>query len=227
MGSKISSNLFRAKKIMRNTDSNITDPSQLCKSVWFATKKAYATLLNQDIAIRKYLEVKLKPAGLVDIIIKRYVKRVEITLYATKPGIIIGKSGTSINALKAELLKKYKLPQDTRLDVSEIQNPYASSQAVANEIAYMLEKGTAVRRVCKLTMEKVKQSGILGCKIVISGRINGSEIARKEKFSFGSVPRHTIDANIDDGLVHCKTIAGILGIRVLMNKGDKISNFNS
>lgn len=227
MGSKISINLFRAKKIMRNTDANTKDSSQMAKSVWFATKKSYATLLKQDIMLRRYLEVRLKPAGIVDVIIRRYVKRVEITVYATKPGIIIGKSGASINALKVDLLKKYQLPQDTRLDVAEVKNPYTSSKAVADEIAFMLQKGTAVRRVCKFTMEKVKQSGIPGCKIVISGRINGAEIARQEKFGYGSIPRHTIDANIDHALVHCKTQAGILGLSVMMYKGDKLTNFNS
>lgn len=212
---------------MANTDPNIKDPSQMPKSVWFATKKAYSTLLKQDMEIRRFLNVKLKPAGIVEVTIKRYIKRVEITIFATKPGIIIGKAGASINALKEELLKKFQLPQDTRLEVSEIKNPYTSSKAVADEIAYMLQKGTAVRRVCKFTMEKVKQSGIPGCKIIISGRINGAEIARQEKFGFGSIPRHTIDANIDHALVHCKTVAGILGISVMMYKGDKITNFNS
>ncbi len=227
MGSKISVNLFRAKKIMGNNDANIKDPSQLPKSVWFASKKSYATLLKQDINMRKFLHTKLKVAGIVDVIIKRYIKRVEITIYATKPGIIIGKSGASINTLKTDLLKKFQLPQDTRLDVVEIKNPYTSSKAVADEIAYMLQKGTAVRRVCKFTLEKVKQSGIPGCKIKISGRINGSEIAREEKFGYGSIPRHTIDANIDHAHVHCKTVAGILGVSIMMYKGDKLTNFNS
>jgi small subunit ribosomal protein S3 len=227
MGSKISVNLFRAKKIMANTDPNITDSSQMPKSVWFATKKSYATLLKQDIGIRRYLEAKLKPAGIVDVIIKRYIKRIEITVFATKPGVVIGKQGASITVLKADLLKKFKLPTDTRLDVAEVKNPYTSSKAVADEIAFMLQKGTAVRRVCKFTLEKVKMSGIPGCKIKISGRINGAEIAREEKFAYGSIPRHTIDANIDDAHVHCKTVAGILGISVMMYKGDKITNFNS
>ncbi|MGL4759778.1 MAG: 30S ribosomal protein S3 [Patescibacteria group bacterium] len=212
---------------MGNNDANIKDPSQMPKSVWFATKKSYATLLKQDIAIRKHLAIKLKPAGIVEVIIKRYIKRVEITVYATKPGIIIGKAGASINILKADLLKKFQLPQDTRLDVAEIKNPYTSAKAVADEISFMLQKGTAVRRVCKFTMDKVKQSGIPGCKIVISGRINGAEIAREEKFAYGSIPRHTIDANIDHAHNHCKTVAGILGVSVMMYKGDKLTNFNS
>jgi small subunit ribosomal protein S3 len=226
MGSKISINLFRAKKIMGNTNPNIVDSSQLPKSTWFATKKSYATLLKQDIGLRRFLETKLKSAGIVDVIIRRYIKRVEITVYATKPGVVIGKQGASITALKAELLKKFSLPQDTRLDVAEVKNPYTSSKAVADEITFMLQKGTAVRRVCKFTLEKVKMSGVPGCKISISGRINGGEIAREEKFAYGSIPRHTIDANIDDAHVHCKTVAGILGVRVMMYKGDKLTNFN-
>jgi small subunit ribosomal protein S3 len=228
MGSKISINLFRAKKIMANGNNPaIKDCSQLPKSVWFATKKTYATLLKQDMLIRRYLEVKLASAGLVEVIIKRYVKKVELTLYVTKPGVVIGKGGASINALKAELIKKFELPSNTNLDVSEIANPYTSAKAVADEISFMLKKGMAVRRVCKTTMDKIKLSGVSGCKIVISGRINGSEIARQEKFAFGSVPRHTIDANIDAGHNHCKTVAGILGVSVLISKGDKLTNFNS
>jgi small subunit ribosomal protein S3 len=227
MGSKISVKLFRAKKILENANnSNIKDSSQLPKSVWFATKGSYRTLLKQDIEIRKYLDLKLQPAGLVDVIIKRRVKKIELTIHCTKPGVVIGKSGASITVLKADLIKKFNLPENTNIFVNEIANPYTSARAIAEEISFMLKKGMAVRKVCKNTMDRVKMAGIPGCKIVISGRINGAEIARQEKFAFGSVPRHTIDANIDHAHVHCKTVAGILGVSVMISKGDTLSNFN-
>ena len=227
MGNKISVNLFRARKILTNTNSKIKDSSQMAKSVWFANKKDYASLLKGDMEIRRYLEAKLQSAGLVDVIIKRFVKKLSINIFVTKPGVVIGKGGASITALKEEIIKKFNLPSQTIIDISEVKNPYTSSKATADEISFMLKKGMAVRRVCKTTMDKVKLAGISGCKIVIAGRINGAEIARAEKFAFGSIPRHTIDANIDNANVPCKTVAGILGISVMMYKGDKLSNFNS
>lgn len=225
MGQKISVNLFRAKKRMSNVNSSDSDVSSLQKSVWFATGRSYSTLLHQDILIRRYINEQVKSAGLANVIIKRHVRKVEIILYVTKPGIVIGKGGSTINKLKATLIKKFKLPRDLRLNIEEFKDPNRSAQVIAEELSFALKKGVPYRRLAKSYLEKIRYSGILGAKIVIKGRLNKAEIARKEEFAFGSIPRHTIDASIDYALVHCRTTAGILGVKVMLFKGDKIKNY--
>jgi small subunit ribosomal protein S3 len=225
MGQKISTNLFRAKQRLSNVTSGSSDVCSLQKSVWFATGRSYSTLLHQDLAIRKYISEEIKSAGLANLIIKRQVRRVEIILYVTKPGIVIGKGGSTINSLKETLIKKFNLPKDLRLNIEEFKDPNRSAQVLAEELSFALKKNVPYRRLCKSYIEKIRYSGILGAKIVIKGRLNKAEIARKEEFAFGSIPRHTIDATIDYALVHCKTTAGILGVKVLLYKGDKIKNY--
>lgn len=225
MGQKISVNLFRAKKRMSNVQANSSDVSSLQKSVWFASGRSYAALLHQDLEIRKYLEKELQSAGLVNIVIKRYVRKVEIILYVTKPGIVIGRGGSTINALKAKMIKKFNLVKDLKLNIEEFKDPNRSAQVIANELSFALKKGLPYRRLAKSFLERIRYSGIPGAKIVIKGRLNKADIARKEEFGYGSIPRHTIDASLDYALVHCRTTAGILGIKVILYKGDKIKNY--
>ncbi len=225
MGQKISVNLFRAKKRMSNVQANSSDVSSLQKSVWFATGSSYSKLLHQDLEIRKFLEKEITSAGLVNVIIKRAVRRVEIILYVTKPGIVIGRGGSTINALKDRLVKKFNLKKDLSINIEEFKDPNRSAQVIANEISFALKKGLPYRRLAKSYLEKIRYSGIPGAKIVVKGRLNKADIARKEEFSYGSIPRHTIDASLDYALVHCRTTAGILGIKVLLYKGDKIKNY--
>ena len=225
MGQKISVNLFRAKKRMSNVHANSSDVSSLQKSVWFAAGSSYATLLHQDMELRKYLKKELRSAGLVNVIIKRYVRKVEIILYVTKPGIVIGKGGSTINALKSKLIKKFNLVKDLKINIEEFKDPNRSAEVIANELSFALKKGLPYRRLAKSFLERIKYSGIPGAKIVIKGRLNKADIARKEEFAYGSIPRHTIDASLDYALVHCRTTAGILGVKVLLYKGDKIKNY--
>ena len=225
MGQKISVNLFRAKKRMSNVQANSSDVSSLQKSVWFASGRSYSTLLHQDLEIRKYLEKELRSAGLVNIIIKRYVRKVEIILYVTKPGIVIGRGGSTINALRAKMIKEFNLVKDLKLNIEEFKDPNRSAQVIANELSFALRKGLPYRRLAKSFLERIRYSGIPGAKIQIKGRLNKADIARKEEFGYGSIPRHTIDASLDYALVHCRTTAGILGIKVVLYKGDKIKNY--
>jgi small subunit ribosomal protein S3 len=225
MGQKISVDLFRAKKRLSNVEDINGDPSQMQKSVWFASGRSYSKLLLQDRDIRAYLKKSLQSAGLVEIIIKRYFRKVEIVLYVTKPGVVIGKAGSSINRLKEELVAKFALPADLRLDIQEFKDPNRSATVIANEISEALKRSIPYRRLAKSYLEKIRYSGILGAKISLSGRLNGAEIARKEEFPFGSIPRHTIDANLDYAQIHCKTKAGIIGIKVILYKGDKFKNY--
>jgi len=225
MGQKISVDLFRAKKRLSNIGSNPSDPSTLQRSVWFATGRSYSKLLLQDRDIRVFLKKELSNAGLVEIIIKRYFRKIEVVLYVTKPGVVIGRSGATINKLKEDLVVKFALPKDLRLDIQEFKDPNRSARVIADEVSEALKRNIPYRRLAKSYIEKIRYSGVLGAKITVSGRLNGAEIARKEDFLFGSIPRHTIDASIDYAQVGCKTKAGIVGIKVLLYKGDKFKNY--
>lgn len=149
MGSKISINLLRAKKRLSNVSNNSAQPNELQKSVWFASGKSYSKILLQDIKIREYLNDKLAPAGVVQIVIRRNFKRTEIVLFVTKPGIVIGKAGAYINQLKQDLLTKFKLPQDLRLDIQEAKDPHRSAQVIAYEISEALKRNIPYRRLAK------------------------------------------------------------------------------
>jgi small subunit ribosomal protein S3 len=225
MGQKISPSLFRAHKRLSNTTNQSEDASNLQTSVWFASPKNYSKYLLQDKEIRDFIRAKMSAAGLAEIIIRRFFKKVEITLFVTKPGVIIGRSGATINKLKEDLIKKFALPADLRLDIQEYKDPFRSAKVVAQELSDAIKRGMAYRRLAKSYLEKIRYAGVLGSKIIIKGRLNGAEIARAEKFESGSVPTHTIDANIDFYRMPCKTKAGIIGIRVWLYKGDKFKNY--
>jgi small subunit ribosomal protein S3 len=225
MGQKISINLFRAKQRLSNVNAVNGDITNVQRSVWFASGRSYAKLLHQDLEIRKFVREELKSAGLVDVLIRRYFRKVEIILYVTKPGIVIGKGGESINKLKETLLKKFGLPKDFKLNIEEFKDPMRSAEIIAQEISAAIIKGVPYRKLCKTFIEKIRYSGILGAKITVKGRLNKAEIARKEDFAFGSIPRHTLDSVIDVSNVPCLTTAGILGVKVMLYKGDKIKNF--
>jgi len=225
MGQKISIELFRAKQKLANSSAKGADITSVPSSVWFADDKSYSKVLLQDMKIREYLNNRLETTGLAAIHIRRYFRKIEIVLHSTKPGLIIGKGGSLINQIREDLIRLFKLPNDLKLSIEEYRDPNRSAMVIAQDIAYALKKKVPFRKVCKNYMERIKYSGILGAKITIKGRLNGAEIARKEEFGFGSVPRHTIDAQIDRALVHCQTFAGTLGVTVLLYKGDKLTNY--
>lgn len=225
MGQKISPHLLRAYRRLSNTNPKGMEPTELQKSVWFATGKNYSTLLFQDYEIRQYLSKELLSAGIVEIIIRRNVRKLEITLYVTRPGVVIGKGGASINKLRVDLVTKFNLPQDLKLNIEEFKDPFRSANVIANDISEALKRNIPYRRLIKTTLEKIRYSGVQGAKIQVKGRLNGAEIARKEEVGFGSIPRHTIDAMLDSASIQSKTAAGIIGVRVILCKGDKFTNF--
>ncbi|MEI6728478.1 MAG: 30S ribosomal protein S3 [bacterium] len=225
MGQKISIDLFRAFKRKQNVSNNSANPNDLQRSVWYATGKGYSKILLQDIAVRKFLKEKLSFAGIAQIVIRRYFKKTEITLFVSKPGVVIGKSGSSINQLRADLLSKFRLPEDLRIEILEFKDPFSSANIIATELAEALVRNVPYRKLAKGYIEKIRYSGVLGAKIMIKGRLNGGEIARKEEFPFGSIPRHTIDSSIDFSYVPAKTKAGIVAVKVWLYKGDKFKNY--
>jgi len=226
MSQKISTNLFRSYQRISN-NSKKQDISTIRKSTWFARGKSHSKYLLQDINIRKFLEQSLKNSGYVESIIKRYVRKVEIDIHTTKPGLIIGKQGSTINKLCQDIVKKFSLTEDLKLNIEEYPDPNKSATVIANEISFALSKNVPYRRVAKNFLDRVKYSGgVQGIKIVLKGRLNKAEIARREVFAFGSIPRHTIDSIIDYRHVHCHTSAGIIGVKVFLYKGNKISNYS-
>ncbi len=228
MGQKISVNLFRAKQKLANSSAKNADITSTPLSVWFAQGRSYSKLLLQDIKLREFLRGRLHSAGLVEVKITRRFRKLDIILHTTKPGLIIGRQGSVIKQLKEDLIKKFKLSEaDTKLTIQEVRDPNRSAEAIAQDISYALKKRAPFRRVAKNYIDRIRYSGILGAKITIKGRLNGADIARAEHFSFGSVPRHTIDAQIDYAMVHCKTYAGIVGIKVFLYKGDKLTNYTN
>jgi small subunit ribosomal protein S3 len=227
MGQKISVNFLRARKRLPNNDNASATHNELQKSVWFANGRDYSKLMLQDFAIKDYLRLKLKDAGLVEIIIRRFFKKIEISIFTTKPGIIIGRQGSSINELRTDVTKRFGLKTEVKLDIQEVKDTFLSAVSIAYELGEAIKKGMPYRRLAKTFMEKAKMAGNKGIKLMFSGRINGSDIARTETLNNGAVPRHTIDSNIDYALNHCQTKSGIMGIKVWLYKGNKYDKFNN
>ena len=190
-------------------------------SRWYA-KGNYAKLLHEDFLIEKYVKTKLASASISKIIIERAAKRLRITLFSSKPGIIIGKKGSDIEVLKKTIVKMTKL--DVFIDIKEIRKPEVEAKLVAENIAAQLEKRISFRRAMKKAIQSSMRLGAKGVKIVCSGRLGGAEIARTEKYHEGSVPLHTLRSDIDYATAKAETTYGICGIKVWINKGEILIN---
>ncbi|MBU0597507.1 30S ribosomal protein S3 [Patescibacteria group bacterium] len=190
------------------------------KSKWFS-KKDYAVYLEQDIKIRKFIQKKLKEAGISKIEVERSGPDIIINLYTSKPGIVIGRGGAGADDLK-KLIKKDFLDRKTKLslNIHEVSKPYQDAQLVCQSIIEQLEKRIPFRRAAKRAVDQVMQSGVKGVKILVGGRLNGAEIARKEKFAQGSIPLHTLRADIDYARGAAHTTYGAVGVKVWIYKGD-------
>ena len=226
MGQKISVELFRAHQKLGNAVTQGANIVSTPKSLWFATGKSYSTLLLQDVKIREYLGKRLFGFGVAKLEIRRKFRNLDITIHTTKPGLIIGKGGELINKLRTDVVKKFKLGGDVKINIQEFRDPNRSANVIAEDIAQALQKRVPFRKVAKNYIDRIRYSGVLGAKIVIKGRLNGADIARKEDFSFGSIPRHTIDSQIDYAQVHCRTFAGVIGVKVFLYLGDKLTNYS-
>lgn len=198
------------------------------KSRWFADREAYKSLLLEDIEIRGALMEKLKLAGITDVEIERLPKLMVITMIVSRPGVVIGRGGTGIEEIKKFVLgiikKRRKLKadglKDLKIDlrVNEIKNPELSAYLVAGRIASELERRLPHRRVIARALERVMQGGALGVKVVLSGRIGGTEIARSEKYHKGSVPTQVLREEIDYAQVPALLKRGYVGIKVWIHK---------
>lgn len=191
-------------------------------ATWYADKKDFANNLVEDNAIREFIQKKYKEASVSRVVIERtqgVQGKIIVNILTARPGVIIGQKGAGIEALKTSLDKLVKGKQVT-INIKEIKHPDLDSNVVAQGIASQIEKRVVVKRAIKMSLQKVMKAGALGCKIMVKGRINGVEIARVEKFAQGSVPLHTLRANIDYGFAEAHTTYGVLGVKVWIYKGE-------
>src|SRR5689334_19757347 len=190
-------------------------------SKWYAGKKQFPQHVHTDFRVRNFLKQKLADASVSRVQIERAAKRVNITIQTARPGIVIGKKGEDIEKLRAETARMLKLPpQDVRLNIAEIRKPELDAQLVADGIAQQIEKRVMFRRAMKRAVMSTMRSGALGMKVRLSGRLNGSEIARTEISREGRVPLHTFRADIDYATAEARTTYGVIGIKVWIFKGE-------
>ena len=187
-------------------------------SKWYASKKDFATYLNKDIKIRKYLSTKLKDAAVSNVVIERNPKKTEINIYTAKPGVIIGHGGEEIETLKKSLSKL--VDENISISIMEIKNPDLSAKIVADNIARQIENRASFRVAQKRAIRNTMKAGAKGIKTLVSGRLNGAEIARSEGYSEGTVPLHTLRADIDYSHKEANTIYGKIGVKVWIYKGE-------
>nr|YP_010851661.1 ribosomal protein S3 [Echinothamnion hystrix]WGH14559.1 ribosomal protein S3 [Echinothamnion hystrix] len=192
------------------------------KSSWFSSMKTYPTLIEEDYQIRYYITSNLKKANIAQIKIDRKLDQTEVDIHTARPGIILGKSGSGIDILRHEMMKKLKISSKIRINIIEITEPDREAILLAQWIAQQLEKRIAFRRAVRQGIQKANKVNINGIKIQISGRLNGAEIARKEWVREGRVPLQTLRANIDYAYTKAHTIYGILGIKIWLFKDEKI-----
>ena len=191
------------------------------ESRWFSEKE-YSKLLQEDIVLRKYLLKYLSSAGISKILIERPAKLARITLYSSRPGVIIGKKGSDIERLKNKI--STMVSGEVSINIVEIKKPELDSKLVADNIAQQLERRVAFRRAMKRAVQSAMRLGALGIRINCSGRLGGAEIARMEWYREGRVPLHTLRADIDYGIARANTTYGICGIKVWIFKGEKFDN---
>src|ERR1700689_5168571 len=190
-------------------------------SKWYASKKQFPLLVHTDFRVREFLKKKLADASVSRILIERAAKKVNITIQTARPGIEIGKKGEDIEKLRAETAKLLGMAMlDVRLNIAEIGKPELDAKLVAESISQQIEKRVMFRRAMKRAVMSTMRSGALGIKVRMSGRLNGSEIARTEGYREGRIPLHTFRADIDYGLAKGKTTYGVIGIKVWIFKGE-------
>ncbi len=185
---------------------------------WFAPKKDFSALLMEDVKIRKFIKKKLFTAGISRVQIERAANRVKVTIYAAKPGIVIGRGGAEVENLRREL--ESLTGKQIHVNIAEIKVPELDAQLVAENVAAQIEKRIAFRRAMKQVVSRSMKMGAKGIKVACSGRLAGAEIARTEWYSEGKVPLHTLRADIDYGFSEANTTYGKIGIKVWIYKGE-------
>jgi small subunit ribosomal protein S3 len=188
------------------------------KSNWYTGKGQFADYILEDVKIREHILGKLSHAGLSDILIRKDQQRITVDIYTARPGIVIGKSGVEVDALRRELHALTK--KNVHININEIKRPELDAKLVAQSIAEQLQNRVSFRRAMKRSLASAMRSGAQGIKITAGGRLGGGEMSRREMYSEGRVPLHTIRADIDYGQAEAKTTFGQIGVKVWINKGE-------
>jgi len=210
MGHKVHPKAFRLA-VLRNWESR-----------WFVRGKQLAICLRQDVEIRSFLSRALKEALLDEIEIERTRQNMTITIYAAKPGFIIGRAGAGIDDLKKKIKERFFRGKSTtfQINIKEVQRPALSAQIVAQQMVFDIEKRLPFRRTMKQAIERVLKAGAVGVKVSMAGRLNGAEIARIEKLAQGKIPMHNLRSDIQFARVAAHTTYGAIGIKVWINRGE-------
>ncbi len=192
------------------------------ESRWFSTTAKYKIFLFEDLKIRQLLHKKLRPAGISKIEIERSINKLKIIIFVSRPGVLIGRGGTGLLELKKYLMKELKLKNENSLEIApmDIKTPDLNAYLVAQSVAEQLARRMPAARVMNQAVERVMRSGAKGVKVVVSGRIGGAEIARREHKQSGSLPLHTLRADIDFASFPALTKSGFVGVKVWINKGE-------
>ncbi len=194
-------------------------------SIWYAKKENYAKILHEDLAIREAIKNRFNKSGIIRVVIDRYPEKIHVKMHSTKPGIVIGPRGKSIDALKAQLSKLVSKPLEIK--IIEVSKPDGSAQALAESVALQLEERVAFRRAMKGALRSAIRSGALGVRVMVSGRLNGADMARREQYLEGRVPLHTLRAMIDYGTAEADTTFGKIGVKVWIYNGDYLEGKES
>ncbi|MGM0414086.1 MAG: 30S ribosomal protein S3 [Bacillota bacterium] len=185
---------------------------------WYADKNDYSELLHEDIEVRKHIKEKMFDSGISRIVIERAAKRLKIDIHTARPGMVIGRGGSEVDALRQDV--ENITGKNVQINVVEVDNPDMDAQLVAENIAGQLLKRVSFRRAMKQAMNRAMRLGAEGFRVQSSGRLGGAEMARREGYSEGSVPLHTLRADIDYGFAESKTTYGTIGVKVWINKGE-------
>lgn len=184
---------------------------------WFASKD-YATLLHEDIKVRKFLQKRLANASVARIEIERKANQLRITVHTARPGMVIGRGGQEVDVLRQDLEKQ--TGKQVAINIAEIKQPEMNAQLVGENIAFQLQRRVSFRRAMKQAITRTMRLGAQGVKVIVSGRLMGAEIARTERYTEGKVPLHTLRADIDYGFAEANTTYGKIGVKVWIYKGE-------
>ncbi len=190
------------------------------RSRWFATRKEFVQWLQEDIAVRKVIEKRFETRAVINNIeIERSANLVTVTIHTSKAGVVIGRGGAGVQEVKVDVEKIVNMP--VRINIEEVKRPELAAKLVAENIARQLERRINFRRATKMSAQNTMNAGAKGIRIEVAGRLNGAEMSRREKLIQGSVPLHTLRADIDYNLATAKTPAGTIGVKVWIYKGER------
>lgn len=206
MGQKVNPHGFRVG-IIKDWDAK-----------WYANDKDFSKLLVEDYKLRKYVKNKLYVAGISKIVIERTANRIKLNIFTAKPGIVIGRGGSSVDELKKEL--EAMTGKTTLLNIVEVKNPEIDAQLVAENIASQLERRISFRKAMKQSIQRAMKFGVKGAKVMVAGRLGGAEIARTQQYHEGTIPLQTLRADIDYGFAEANTTYGKIGVKVWIYKGE-------